>query len=136
MWPNRPKHGGAGTREYRIWKSMKSRCYNPSVKYYSYYGGRGITVCNSWLSNFEAFRDDMGPCPPGRSIDRIDTNGPYSPDNCRWATRQEQSANRSNRIVVEYEGAPYRLADLAKKVGKTYFTVHGWYKTGKLTVLD
>ncbi len=85
---------------YNTWAHMRQRCYNPRDKAYRYYGGRGIIVCDRW-SKFENFLSDMGPKPEGLTIDRIDTEGHYTPSNCRWATRQQQSANRNyNRIYA------------------------------------
>ena len=89
-------HGKKDTRLYRIWNHMKTRCYRKSYHAFRHYGGRGIRVCDEWLHDFQAFydwamshgyTDDL-------SIDRIDTNGNYSPDNCRWVTMAEQNKNK------------------------------------------
>lgn len=90
-------HGRAGSPEHRVWKGMKARCLNPSDRQYEDYGGRGITVCGRWRDSFPAFFDDMGPRPsPEHTLDRGDVNGPYDPDNCRWATTSEQNCNKRN----------------------------------------
>lgn len=107
-------------REYRIWKAMKTRCYNPNYKGYQDYGGRGIVVCQRWRSNYPAFLADMGRCPPGYSIHRIDNDGPYSPDNCVWVDKTTQ--NRGRRITrhVEWRGATLPLGEACDEAGVDY----------------
>jgi len=103
------KHGhsshraGKLSREYKTWMSMKQRCANPKAGFYARYGGRGITVCDRW-NLFVNFLADMGVRPPDHSLDRIDNDGNYEPGNCRWATRKQQSYNKSNNRTFTYKG--------------------------------
>src|SRR5262245_38243903 len=111
------KHGdtkrGSRARENRIWTNMLSRCYNPRATDYSYYGGRGITVCLRWEESYPAFLADMGRCPPGHSIDRINNDGNYEPGNCRWASLVEQARNRRGRLSRwTLDGTPTTIAEM------------------------
>lgn len=88
-------HGEA--REYRSWMGMLTRCHNPRNPKYPRYGGRGISVCDKWRASYATFLADMGRCPPGFSLDRIDVDGDYEPGNCRWADAATQAFNRRQR---------------------------------------
>lgn len=110
------KHGKASSRIYRVWRGILDRCDNPHNTQWSNYGGRGISVSLRWR-DFQNFWDDMGDAPPGATIDRIDNNGNYEPDNCRWATPKEQSRNKRNNTYLEFLGRRMVIADWAKEIG-------------------
>ena len=92
-------HGLSKTRTYAIWCGIKERCGNPRKNAYKNYGGRGISVCERWRS-FENFFADMGPCPKGLTLERIDNNGNYELKNCQWASRAVQARNNRRNVIV------------------------------------
>ena len=102
---------------HTAWQSMRQRCNNPKSDRYSFYGGRGIRVCDRWNASFDAFLADMGARPPKRSLDRIDVDGNYEPGNCRWATQSEQMRNMRITRRVTIDGRTYVAKDLAERIG-------------------
>lgn len=119
-------------REYHIWKAMKTRVTNVNTKTADSYVLKGISCCDEWFNSFEQFYKDMGPCPEGYSIDRIDPNGNYCPENCRWASKKEQADNRGDfNKVFEYEGEAHVLKDWARKLNIKYSTLYSRiYRSG------
>lgn len=113
-------HRMTGTKVWRAWNSMLRRCRNPRAYHYDIYGGRGISVCARWLA-FENFYADMGNPPTDKhTLDRIDSNGDYSKENCRWATNQEQCLNRRNNRLVTYDGKTLPMSVWAEKLNLIY----------------
>lgn len=128
------KHGMSGDSFYHLWHNITRRCAKENNQNYDRYGGRGIKVCDRWLK-FENFKDDMydsyvDHCKiyskKNTSIDRINNNGNYEKNNCRWATRAEQTRNYSRNVVIKHDGENYRLKDLHKKLNLkiSYDTFH------------
>lgn len=131
-------HGESSSRLYAVWMAMKNRCRNKRCKEYALYGGRGINVCPEWAENYETFRDwafatgynetaPRGQC----TLDRIDVNGNYCPENCRWSTQSEQCNNRQKNHYVEIDGQRKTIAEWAKVSGLRYSTIldrlnNGW----------
>lgn len=111
------RHGMTKTKIYRIWKRMKCRCYNKNTDDYPDYGAKGVRMCKRWKNNFLNFFNDMGDCPPGKSIDRINTRGNYSPKNCRWATVIEQSWNKRTTIRLRVNGEILTTGEASNKYG-------------------
>lgn len=112
-------HGMCFSRLYHIWNGMKQRCENPNTISYKYYGGKGVNVCKEWRDSFESFKDwaishgysdDL-------TIDRIDANGDYCPENCRWATNKEQQNHTSYNRLYTYCGETHNVMQWAEKVG-------------------
>lgn len=106
----RLSHGLSKSRTYMIWQAMKDRCSNSNRMDYYRYGGRGITVCDRWLT-FQNFIADMGDVPKGLTLDRIDNDKGYSPDNCRWATRKEQVHNSTKVKLITLDGVTKPLVE-------------------------
>jgi hypothetical protein len=109
-------HGKTNSSTYRVWGAMKTRCTNPNADSYRLYGGRGIRVCERWLSSFEDFLADMGEKPEGMSLERKNSDGNYEPDNCRWATSQEQANNTSRNRLMTHEGKTQTLVQWAREL--------------------
>lgn len=140
------KHGLYQTAEYRIFHLIIQRCYNKNNSSYVRYGRRGITVCDRWLEpdgqGFLNFLADMGPRPsPKHSIDRVDNDGNYCPDNCCWATQVEQARNKRNNHNITYNGKSQCIAAWADEVGIAANTIlnrlrRGWSIEAALTVLS
>lgn len=111
------RHGSTTRREYNIWAGMVSRCHTLTHKQYPEYGGRGITVCESWRKSFVAFFADMGECPVGMGIDRIQNELGYFRSNCRWATCKQQSRNTRRNRLLTYRSETHCLAEWAEILG-------------------
>lgn len=117
-------HGQSGSREYKLWQQIKIRCTNPKAQNYSAYGGRGIAVCPRWADSFEAFISDMGPRPsPDHSVERNDNNGPYSPNNCRWASKMEQGQNKRNSHHLTLNGETMTISAWSRRTGLVIATI-------------
>ena len=115
---------------YKTWTGIRSRCNSPTCKAFPEYGGRGLKVDPRWDS-FEVFLSDMGDCPEGMSLDRVDNSMGYYPDNCRWATPKQQANNRRNNVLITYDGVTKTMAQWAETYGIKKTTLHrrisyGW----------
>ena len=139
-------HGMVNTPTWLSWRSMLARCGNPNATDYERYGGRGISVCHEWGS-FETFYRDMGARPPGKSLDRINTNGNYEPGNCRWATSAEQNQNRRNNklcwdTVREIRSSDDNYTQLSIRFGVSWSLIRKvrmnsvWVDVGYLPTTD
>jgi len=123
-------HGEAHkTREWQTWVNIRNRCYNKNNISYPNYGARGITVCDRWLESYENFLDDMGRCPGGCTIDRIDNDKGYSPSNCKWSTRAEQMRNTRRNVWVEFKGKRMVQKDFANLIGAKQNSLQAYLKT-------
>lgn len=134
-------HRDTNTHLYGIWCSMKARCYNKNTKYYDRYGGRGIDICDQWKNDYESFKDwsVKNGYSDGLSIDRINNDRGYSPDNCRWISMKEQANNRSSNRLITFQGETHNLTEWAEILNinpKTLFTrlYNGWSVERMLSV--
>ena len=109
-------------RTYNCWRNMKARCSNPNNHKWPVYGGRGISVCERWQT-FSSFYADMGDCPEGHSIERIDNDGNYEPSNCRWANSIDQMNNQSTNTLLTHNGKTQTLSQWAREVGIHHTTI-------------
>ena len=130
MLKARGTHHKSKTKIYRLWSMMLDRCNNPKNKYYPRYGKRGIKVCKRW-ETFDNFYADMGERPNGKSLDRIDNDQGYTPDNCRWASRREQNLNKADNRRLTYQGKTQTLLEWSEELGINYSTLNtrlqrGW----------
>jgi hypothetical protein len=126
-------HGQKGTRLYRIWRGLKTRCLNPNTKDWSRYGGRGITCCEAWLT-FEPFKEwaEGAGYMSNLSIDRIDNNLGYSPENCRWASIKVQARNKSRCVRLWYKDSWRLLAEVAEELGVTRSALYSrFFRSGR-----
>jgi len=126
------------TPTYHTWAGMRARCSNPKNHKFERYGGRGISVCLAWTT-FAGFLADMGEKPPGTSLERIDNNGNYCPENCRWATPTDQARNKRNNRLLTFRGESRPLAEWADRVGIKSRTIWdrlatGWRVEDALTI--
>ena len=118
---------------------MKQRCLNPKCPSFYRYGGRGIKVCLRWLHSFENFIQDLGMAPKGMTIERINNNGNYEPDNCCWIPNEEQALNRSSNKYITYNGETLGICEWAKRLGGsaslvTYRLKSGWNPIAAITI--
>lgn len=113
------KHGETNNRLYNIWRGIKKRCYIPNDTSYKNYGAKGIKVCDEWLNSYEKFRDwaMSNGYEDNLTIDRIDSEGDYTPENCRWANWKQQGRNRSNNKRIMYKGKRMTFSEVAEKIG-------------------
>lgn len=127
-----PSHGKRYSREYSIWSDMIKRCSNRKSISYQWYGAKGIRVCEEW-HDFSVFYSDMGDCPTGMSIDRIDPLKWYSKDNCRWATAKQQTENRTIQKLYHHEGRSMTLPSWCEELGINYSTMRNRLNRSKMS---
>ena len=119
-------HGGRSSRIYKIFHDAKQRCYNQSNPDYQHYGGRGIAICEAWLQDFAIFQDWalQSGYHTGLTLDRMDVDGPYSPENCRWVSMKVQQNNKRNNHRITFRGETHSISEWADITGIPYYTLH------------
>ena len=127
-------HRMSKTPVYQSWRMMKDRCLRENCPDYKYYGGRGITICDRWLT-FENFLADMGQRPPGSSIDRIDNSGNYEPGNCRWASQKIQNKNRRTSRRYRFLLRMREMKEISEITGVRIAALHSAFYSGKLELV-
>ena len=141
-WGNSKTHGMSKTKIYRTWMGMKNRCYRKSNKHYGNYGGRGIKVCDEWMNSFELFRDwaFKSGYSEELTLDRIDNDGNYCPENCRWVDRFEQMNNTRSNHRITFNGNTMTLTEWSRKIGlpahvlRNRINNYGWSEEEALTI--
>ena len=123
-------HGMTKTKTWKAWSAMKDRCTQKNSKHYKHYGGRGIKVCERWKNSFENFLEDLGEKPDGFTLDRINSDGDYSPENCRWASLKEQQNNKRNNRILEFNNQRKTMSEWADFVGIKYNTLRSRLERG------
>ena len=138
--PYNATHKLSKTKLYKVWETIRTKCRNPKSSNYRLYGGRGIDICDEWYNDFLAFRDwalSHG-YQEGLTIDRINNNQGYSPDNCHWITNREQQLNKRNNVLISYQGKTQTLVEWCDELGLKYKTIQnrivkGWDKVRAIT---
>lgn len=129
---NQRKHGDYRTSEFAAWREIRYRCYTKTCRAYKHYGARGISVCDRWMESYSNFISDMGRKPsPLHSLDRIDNNGDYSPENCKWSTHKEQMNNTRTTKIVEFNGVTHPLSVWATMLNIKHKSLSEGLRRGK-----
>lgn len=129
---SRYTHGMSKTKLYSTWRDMKQRCLNPKCKAYQWYGAKGITICERWMT-FENFLEDMGGTyEEGLELDRIDGSLGYNPTNCQWLSSKENAGKLTKQIMIEVDGKKYTINQLAESLNVEPYKIRSrWYSSGK-----
>ena len=128
----RETHGKSAERIYKTWRCMKARCYNPNTPRFENYGGRGIKICDEWKNDFEIFYNWalLNGYDDSLTIERIDNDGDYTPDNCKFATIKEQCNNRRSNIVIQIDENKYTLSQISETLNINYSALNARYQRG------